>query len=141
MHIRPSLRKLESHIPTATMADIAFLLIIFFMVTTAFSVDRTPMALPQTHEQQQVAKGSAIISIAPDGTLRFSPGEQDVAVVADMQALGAAIRQVTAANLLHPFVIKADRNVPYRLIDQVLEQLRLAGAQDVALLSRPEPTP
>jgi len=141
VHLAKPARTLQSSIPTATMADIAFLLIIFFMVTTAFSVDRTPMALPETREQQQVAKGAAVISIAPDHSLRFSPGEADAAPVPDMEALGLAIRRVTAANALHPFVVKADRYVPYRLIDQTLEQLRQAGAQDVALLSRAEREP
>lgn len=125
-------------IPTASMADIAFLLIIFFMLTTAFTVDRTQMELPETEIQQQTEKGAAVISISPNGTLRFSRGEEDVQAVADMAALGAAIRQVTAQNTLHQFVIKADAGVRYRTIDEVLEQLREAGARNVALLSRPE---
>ena len=54
-------------IPTATMADIAFLLIIFFMVTTAFTLDHTPMELPETEQQQQTIKGSAVISITRVG--------------------------------------------------------------------------
>ena len=33
-------------IPTASMADIAFLLIIFFMVTISFEVDKTQVMLP-----------------------------------------------------------------------------------------------
>jgi biopolymer transport protein ExbD len=55
--------------------------------------------------------------------------------------LAEAIRGVTAANRLHPFVIKADRRVKYRVIDQVLEQLRSAGAENVTLLSRGEGMP
>ena len=35
---------MEAIIPTASMADIAFLLIIFFMVTTVHDVDRTKVA-------------------------------------------------------------------------------------------------
>jgi biopolymer transport protein ExbD len=122
------------------MADIAFLLIVFFMVTTAFSLDRTPMELPETREQQQVPKGAAIISITRDAAFRFSAGEQDTQPVAGPDELGGVIRSVTGGNS-HPFVIKADRNVPYRVIDEVLEQLRLAGAENVALLSRGEETP
>jgi biopolymer transport protein ExbD len=123
------------------MADIAFLLVIFFMVTTAYSLDRTPMELPQTREQQQTAKGAAIISITEDGTFRFSPGEADTAVVNGLPELAEAIRGVTGGNRLHPFVIKADRRVKYRIIDDVLEQLRLAGAENVALLSQGEGQP
>ena len=141
MHIRRSKRALGAVIPTATMADIAFLLIIFFMVTTAFSLDRTPMELPQTKEQEQVAKGAAVISITADGQLRFSAGEADAERVNGLPGLAAQVRAVTAANTMHPFIIKADRNVPYRVIDQVLEELRSAQAQDVTLLSRGEGAP
>jgi biopolymer transport protein ExbD len=141
MRIRRSARPLTPAIPTASMADIAFLLIIFFMVTTAYSIDRTPMDLPETREQQQVPKGAAILAITRDGGFRFSAGEADSQPVADLDALAQAIRGVTAANSLHPFVIKADRLVPYGTIDQVLEQLRLAGAQNVSLLSRGEGQP
>ena len=141
MHIRRSERPLVGVIPTASMADIAFLLIIFFMVTTAYSLDRTAMELPQTQQQDQTNKGAAIISITEDGTFRFSAGEEDTATVDGIEGLGSAIRTVTAGNKLHPFVIKADRRLKYRVIDEVLEQLRMAGAENVTLLSRGETQP
>lgn len=136
MRLQRSKRRMAPAIPTAMMADIAFLLIIFFMVTTAYSLDRSQMELPQTKEQEQTQKGAAIISITEDETFRFSAGEEDTHLVDGIGGLGEAIRGVTRANSLHPFVIKADRRVPYRVIDQVLEELRTAGAEDVTLLSR-----
>jgi biopolymer transport protein ExbD len=139
MRIPRSRLTLQAVIPTATMADIAFLLIIFFMVTTAYSVDRTPMELPQTREQQQVPKGAAIISVTRDGALRFSAGEEDTRPLADMQELAVSIRQLTAANTLHAFVIRADRDVRYGVIDEVLEHLRVGRAENVSLLSQAEP--
>ena len=138
MRLKRSKRSHAPVIPTATMADIAFLLIIFFMVTTAYSLDRTPMELPETAQQEQTAKGAAIISITEDETFRFSSGEEEARLVNGIGGLAEAIRGVTAANRLHPFIIKADRRVKYRVIDQVLEQLRSAGAEDVTLLSRGE---
>ena len=138
MRIKRSKRSLAAVIPTASMADIAFLLIIFFMVTTAFTLDRTAMELPETEQQEQTVKGSAIISITEDATFRFSEGKEDVRLVDGIGGLAEAIRGVTATNRLHPFVIKADRRVKYRVIDQVLEQLRSAGAENVTLLSRGE---
>ena len=98
------------------------------------------MELPQTKEQEQTAKGAAIISISEDETYRFSEGKEDVRLIDGIGGLAEAIRAVTAANRLHPFVIKADRRVQYRIIDQVLEQLRSAGAENVTLLSRGEGT-
>lgn len=138
MRLQRSRRHFAPVIPTASMADIAFLLIIFFMVTTAFSLDQTAMELPATREQDQTQKGAAVISITADETYRFSEGQEDTRIVDGIGGLAAGIRGVTAANRLHPFVIKADRNVKYRVIDQVLEQLRSAGAENVTLLSRGE---
>jgi biopolymer transport protein ExbD len=85
---RPT-RGMAPVIPTASMADIAFLLVIFFMVTTAYSLDRTPMELPETKQQEESRKGSAIISITEDETFRFSAGEDDTEVVHGLEGLGA----------------------------------------------------
>jgi biopolymer transport protein ExbD len=138
MHLSRSRQGFGSVIPTATMADIAFLLIIFFMVTTAYSLDRTALELPQTAEQQQSPKGAALIVITADERLLFSAGERDSEPVGGIEDLEASIRTVTTSNRLHPFTIKADRAVKYRVIDAVLEQLRAAGAENVTLLSRGE---
>ena len=138
MRIERSRRRFAPVIPTASMADIAFLLIIFFMITTAYSLDRTPMQLPETKEQEQTQKGAAVIAITAEETYRFSEGQEDTRPVDGIVGLAEGIRGVTATNRLHPFVIKADRNVKYRVIDQVLEQLRSAGAENVTLLSRGE---
>ncbi len=138
MHLKKPARVSSSVIPTASMADIAFLLIIFFMVTTAYSLDRTPMELPSTAEQEQSAKGAAIVAITPDDRIRFSAGEEDTAPVEGLEALAARVSEVTRANRLHPFSIKADRTVKYRTIDAVLERLREAGAENVTLLSQSE---
>jgi biopolymer transport protein ExbD len=134
---RPT-RAMAPVIPTASMADIAFLLVIFFMVTTAYSLDRTPMDLPETMAQEQSAKGAAVVAITRDEAIRFSAGEEDTQLVEGIEGLGAAIRGVTATNRQHPFTIKADRQTPYRVIDAVLEQLRAAGAENVTLLSQGE---
>jgi biopolymer transport protein ExbD len=96
------------------------------------------MELPHTEQQEQTAKGAAIIAITEDETVRFSAGEADTASVDGIPGLAQAIRAVTASNRMHPFVIKADRRVKYRVIDQVLEELRSAGAENVTLLSRGE---
>ena len=138
MRLQRPRRSLTPAIPTASMADIAFLLIIFFMVTTAYSLDRTPMELPHTQQQEQTQKGAAIISITADDVVRFSAGEEDARLVEGLDALAMEIRQVTAANRMHPFLIKADRSVKYGVIDRVLEHLRSAGAENVTLLSRGE---
>ena len=138
MRLKRSKRSLAAVIPTASMADIAFLLIIFFMVTTAFSLDRTAMELPETAQQEQAAKGSAIISITEDETFRFSEGTEDVRLVDGIGGLAEAIRGVTASKPPAPVHHQGGpaREIPRHR--RVLEQLRSAGAENVTLLSRGE---
>ena len=57
-------------IPTASMADIAFLLIIFFMVTINFEVDKTQVYLPKTEIRLEIPKKAAYISITEAAQIR-----------------------------------------------------------------------
>lgn len=53
-------------IPTASMADIAFLLIIFFMVSSVFPVDKTQVDLPNTADVKPYNEDSAVIAITTE---------------------------------------------------------------------------
>ena len=59
-------KTIEAYIPTSSMADIAFLLIIFFMVSSVFPMDKTQMEAATTDEIAQYNEDSAIISITTD---------------------------------------------------------------------------
>ena len=62
----------EADIPTSSMADIAFLLIIFFMVTAVFSATKgLDFALPKEENQPPNVESeeAVFIKVAPDGSL------------------------------------------------------------------------
>ena len=122
-------------IPTASMADIAFLLIIFFMLTTSFSPERTSVQLPQSEIQTEVPRNSAIIAITTEGTMKFTDGERPSFPVTTPQEIGLLTKEIVELIPDKEFLIKADRMVRYELIDAVLDQLRLNGAQRIGLLT------
>ncbi len=74
-------RAAGSEIPTSSMADIAFLLIIFFMVTAVFaSTKGLEFKLPQDEEDAPPESEDAVfIKIAPDSsvTVDCKPMELD----------------------------------------------------------------
>ena len=134
--MKPSrVRRIAPLIPTASMADIAFLLIIFFMLTTSFSPERTSVTLPRSEIRTEVPRDAAIIAITEEGFIRFTDGERPAFALGTAAELGPLTQEVVRFLPNKEFVIKADRLVRYELIDAVLEQLRLNGAKKVGLLT------
>lgn len=125
----------KTNIPTASMADIAFLLIIFFMVTLNFEKDKTQVALPKTDLRFEVPKSAAYISITESNQIRVTDGESTSTLVAradDVEAFAANLR---ATYPDRPVIIKADSKVPYRTVDGVLDALKQAKVEEIFLLS------
>jgi biopolymer transport protein ExbD len=132
-------KRAEAYLPTASMADIAFLLIVFFMVTTTITVDRTAVNLPTSLERVEVPKDAAVIAIEEDGMIHFSDGEEDSRVINAQDILPSAAF-IMSKNSLKFFLIKADGDAEYRYIDQVMEQLRQASVRNIAMLTMQEGT-
>jgi len=119
------------------MADIAFLLIIFFMVTINFEVDKTQVFLPKTQIRLEIPKKAAYISITESGQIRVSGGEEISVPVHPEDVLSFAA-DVVARDPQKPFVLKADTSVPYRYVDGVIDSLKQAKAEVIYLLSEQE---
>ncbi|MBI2570594.1 MAG: biopolymer transporter ExbD [Candidatus Schekmanbacteria bacterium] len=124
--------KVESKIPDSSMADIAFLLIIFFMVTTTFSKDKTTVNLPATKERVESPKTGVIISVQRDGALTM---DGKPAQMADIAPVAAGELQTNSEKY---FIIKSDKEARYRHVDMVLDQLRAAKAKNISLLTEQE---
>ena len=127
----------NDEIPTASMADIAFLLIIFFMVTINFEVDKTQVFLPKTQIRLEIPKKAAYISITESGQIRVSGGEEISVPVHPEDVLSFAA-DVVARDPQKAFVLKADTSVPYRYVDGVIDSLKQAKAEVIYLLSEQE---
>lgn len=121
-------------VPTGSMADIAFLLVIFFMLTTSFSPERTSVELPNSQIRTEVSKNAAIVAITQDGILKFTDGERPSFTISESE-LGKLASEIIGFMPGKEFVIKADRSVRYEHVDKVLEQLRLNGAKKIGLLT------
>jgi biopolymer transport protein ExbD len=125
-------------IPTASMADIVFLLIIFFVLTFNVEVDKAKVALPTTNLRFEVPKKAAIVSITDNGQMRVSDGETTSAPISSMQDVISFASEIIARDPEKEFVLKADRGVPYRYVDQVIDGLKQARVQVLYLLSDQE---
>ena len=129
----------EAVIPTASMADIAFLLIIFFMVTTVHELDKTSVNLPLAKSRVEVEKGAAMVVLgtAEDGQYiyKFSNGEDMSHLVPGPEEIFLEASRITAFDAKRLFVLKADGEVRFEKIDEILDNLRKADVTRVMLLS------
>lgn len=138
MKIRKQARS-DAMIPTASMADIAFLLIIFFMVTTTHEVDRTSVNLPAAVIREKAEQGAAIVVMAKDadGTLRykFSDGADMSHDVSGPGDIYLEASRLTYQDPKKQFALKADGTVHFEKVDELLDQMRKGSVQNVLLLT------
>jgi len=127
-------QKIESNVPTSSMADIAFLLLIFFMVTTIFKMeDGLNVTLPRA-ETAQKQEREKIMHIWIDAGGRISINDKivDVLQVEDilLNMLGERPDLIVAFN--------ADDRAPYGVVSDVMDELKDANAIRVSFTSDPE---
>ena len=128
-------KQTEPAIPTAGMADIAFLLIIFFMLTITFEVDKTRVELPKTQLRLEVPKKAAFVIVDRSGQIKVSDGEEMSNTVSGAQEVVTFAARVVSANPGKEFVLKADGNVEYQYVDEVIDALKRAKVRVIYLLS------
>ena len=127
-------QKIDSKPPTSSMADIAFLLLIFFMVTTIFKMeDGLPITLPRA-ETAQKQEREKIMHIWIDGGGRVSINDKIVKIVQVEDILVNILSE--RPDLIVAF--NADDRAPYGVVSDVMDELKDANAIRVSFTSDPE---
>jgi len=129
--------KTSSEVPTSSLADIAFLLLIFFMVTTVFQSDRDrPIQWPDANAAQKIdEKQKNILNVwmERDGTVYIN--DQPIPMP-DVSTIIAPLYAASERALV--ISIRGDRDVPYRFMDQVQKELVEAGVVRVVFAAQLE---
>jgi biopolymer transport protein ExbD len=125
----------SGEIPTASMADIAFLLLIFFLVTTIFDEQKgLSIVLPERGEEVDIpARNILHLVIQPDGIIEVQRGESPQIQQATSAMIAAIWRTEVAENPNLIAAVKTSPGAPYRYMVDVLDQLQVAGATRVNL--------
>lgn len=120
--------KTASEIPDSSLADIAFLLLIFFMVTTVFRRER-----PQDIEMPQAAATERVderrqnivhVWVLTDGSVFINDALVPIPAIGSVLA---PLYDETQRRLV--VAIRADRDVPYGYVDDIQEQIRDAATR------------
>ena len=117
-------KKEEPEIPTASMADIAFLLIVFFMLTTVFSANKGMEHLlpPKQDDIDQIEPEVAVfIQIFPDG--QFTMDQQNFPIE-NVEKVYEYVEGKVQSNAKKPIIVHTNREAHYGDMVAVLNQLK-----------------
>ncbi len=111
------------------MVDVVFTLVIFFMVSTTFiSLESgLPIDLPQAQNNEAQSAEQPTVTITGEGRIYLAGAEIDEA------GLVTALRPLLADRKNKTVVMRADQSVAYGLPVRVMDLIKQAGADRVAI--------
>ncbi len=113
----------NEEIPTSSMADIAFLLIVYFMVTTTFAATRgLDFSLPPEDDTQPLVEKeeSVLIEIQPGGVLMVDQQQMELDKILEY------LKPKLERNPMKPVIIRPMENTEYGYMVDVFDELRQA---------------
>jgi biopolymer transport protein ExbD len=127
--------RVSSDIPSVSMGDIAFLLLIFFMATTIFRFEEgIEVTLPRA-ETSQTQKKDRVLHVWIDAVGRVCINDRFV----DIGAVEEIVEREILANPELVVAFNADDRAPYHAIADVMEELKDANAVRVSFTSESQP--
>jgi biopolymer transport protein ExbD len=129
--------KTSDEIPSSSLADIAFLLLIFFMVTTVFRTDsERDIIWPQAEATEKIdekKKNILNIWVERDGSIFMNDQPYTMS-----QVSGVVGPLYAASERRLVISIRGDREVPYITMDQLQKELVAAGVVRVVFATELE---
>ena len=130
-------RKRTPQIIIVSLIDIFAILLIFFIVTTTFKTAQTQLAikLPESKSAtpSQTPAEPVFVEVNKDEKIQFD-GQAD----GSLDELKSALEQFQKKSSDRPLAMKADTEVPFGFMVQILDTLKDAGVKSVPALTRPK---
>ena len=124
-------KKAGSLIPISSMADIAFLLLIFFLLSGIADMEKEiPLRIPRTGKPWTQEGKHFNIFITADNRYFFDSRYRSPQELEDYARYRLSIHPEIRA------VIHADKGLPYHRVNIVLETLKEAGLYNIVFASR-----
>jgi biopolymer transport protein ExbD len=128
-------QKVSDEVPTSSMADIAFLLLIFFLVTTTFPKDKgLAIVLPESGETQEIRQRNILhLIIMPNGIVDVKRGESQQVQQMRAAQIEALWRDAVTENPNVIAAVKTHPDASYEFMIDVLDALKSANADRISL--------
>ena len=123
-----------SEINITPLLDLAFVLLIIFMITTPLLESSMNVVIPSSGAKNPPTNRSQVqtVSIDRTDTIRFNNQ------VVDLRTLTAQLTDLKAANPDLAIVIRPDRDLPVQKLIGLMDALQRAGITKVGIATRAE---
>ena len=128
MRFRKRVRLTRSLLDVTPMADMVFLLLIFFMLSSAFLIEPgIKLKLPATKTAEIQSEKKLILSVKKTGEIFLN--ERPVR----LEALEEELRLLLPLQTEKLLIVRADKESMHGIIVEVLDKAKLAGAEKLAI--------
>ncbi|MFC1690212.1 ExbD/TolR family protein [Pseudomonadota bacterium] len=118
----------EAEINITPMLDIVFIMLIFFIVTTSFTKETgASISKPLAEQATALRNGTILIGIRPNDDIWMAKRQIELREVRQM------VERAKAENPEGSVVIIADKGSRIGTVTQVMDQVKLAGIEGVAI--------
>lgn len=126
---------LTADINVTSLVDVAFVLLIIFMITAPIMQGGVDVQLPKAEARPMTAKEGMVVSVDREGRVFIdeTPVSEN-----DFRLTFSALVQSRRPKSVY---LRADRRVPYGDVVRVLATIRVSGITDVGLVAEEEERP
>ena len=118
----------EAEINITPMLDIVFIMLIFFIVTTSFTKETGAMiSKPLAEQAVSLRNGTILIGIKSNDDIWMSKR------LIELREVRSMVEQARAENPKGSVVIVADKSSRIGIVTQVMDQVKLAGIEGIAI--------
>ncbi len=133
MHIGSGNNQLMSEINVTPFVDVMLVLLIIFMVTTPMMVQGVDVNLP-TATSQALPSDEEHLIISIDNDLKVYINDLEVSVAFLTRKLDAVLENLDKKSVY----LKADKQVPYGVVVNVISKIKKAGIDSLGMITLPE---
>ena len=118
----------EAEINITPMLDIVFIMLIFFIVTTSFTKETgASIVKPMADQALALRNGTILIGIKPNDEIWMAKRQIELREVRSM------VETAKAENPKGSVVIVADKGSRIGTVTQVMDQVKMAGIEGIAI--------
>lgn len=126
-------RRVMGEINVVPLVDVMLVLLIIFMVAAPMMVQGLDVDLPETDSGALKSSDDLLVlSVTKQGQIFLDEFEVPV------EGLSEKLKNVTSRKKGLRVYLRADKDVPYGIVVQVMAEARKAGVKDLGMVTEPE---